>query len=122
MLGLDVIEHFSKHDGGGPCVRKNLKDFLYNRVNFFSPLSEVFITFFVEDNSTLGARSKYLSLKRNIYTVYKGGASEYLAGRDRGLFYFLFFFTDRSFLFWFLFFSPSAKIRTKRRTRITVLL
>ena len=80
MLGLDVIEHFSKHDrGGGPCVRKNLKDFLYNRVNFFSPLSEVFITFFVEDNSTLGARSKYLSLKRNIYTVYKGGASEYLA-------------------------------------------
>ena len=46
MLGLDVIEHFSKHDrGGGPCVRKNLKDFLYNRVNFFPPLSEVFITF-----------------------------------------------------------------------------
>ena len=37
------------------------------------------ITFLVEDNSTLGARSKYLSLKRNIYTVYKGGASEYLA-------------------------------------------
>jgi hypothetical protein len=39
----------------------------------------VLITFLVEDNSTLGARSKYLSLKRNIYTVYKGGASEYLA-------------------------------------------
>jgi len=103
MLGLDVIEHFSKHDrGGGPCVRKNLKDFLYNRVNFFSPLSEVFITFFVEDNSTLGARSKYLSLKRNIYTVCKGGASEYLAGRPL-FFIFYFFYRPVFFLFVFVF-------------------
>ena len=79
MLGLDVIEHFFKHDGGR-CVQKKLRNFiLNNREIFFLPLSEVLITFLVEDNSTLGARSKYLSLKRNIYTVYKGGASEYLA-------------------------------------------
>jgi hypothetical protein len=61
------------------CAKKIKEFYIKSPRNFFPPLSEVLITFLVEDNSTLGARSKYLSLKRNIYTVYKGGASEYLA-------------------------------------------